>query len=626
MFKFTAGESLRVGLSVSLLGAAVLAQSPPNPSPAPKTNRPAAVKPAPTRAAVQTEGKESAGPAEEGAEARKLLTRTAIDQLDLILEDVKQIDNLSISLPIARSLVAKLMRYKMERCRELLNYLYDKAERQVEGNLSRMNDDTVKYSHHTHLRGIINIASSFDQALAQQFIERLSESKAFTQVLNKSEGTFSAAKEMVSANPQRAVAMANQATGEQFTVWTLEFLGQLRLKDPALARNYINALLQNMETRKFPTVKELFLLSPYILVSKNVPFYDPATGRLGLVYNMDYGTGLEKVQVDPELAVRYLRLCASLMLQPERYLEMYGPLRASEYDDLMFIDTVLLPAMRTWLPAAVDPLVERRTVLLSSLNPNLRVAAGDAVTSFTTNRDTPIPTADDLIQRAESVQSNPARKNKLFFDAARSATSKKDYPKAMELVGRISDTTLRTQAREFIAFDIARDELAAGKFDEARNWIREDSDPVRKGYLLTLIATSLTEGGNRNPQKVAELLSEVSNLASSLSPGTERLAMLAGIASIYARFDAAQALEYLSRCAETVNGAEKIDGSLTVNRALSLDQSYYGQKLYQSPLTITDAISKLSREHFTSLLTIVRTLSNPVVRAKAMLSTCEGII
>ncbi|MDX2032947.1 MAG: hypothetical protein SF339_19880 [Blastocatellia bacterium] len=628
MVKFTAGESLRVVLALSLLGAGVLAQQAPK-TPTTKTARPATTgKAAPTRTAAPTEGKESAAAvaAEEAAEARRLLARTAIDQLDLILEDVKQIDNLSIGLPIARSLVAKLMRYKPERCRELLIYLYDKAERQVEATQDRLSDDTIKYGHHIHLRGIISIASSFDQALAQEFIERLAESKAFSQVLNKSEGTFSAAKEMLNANPQRAVTMASQATGEQFTVWTLDFLGQLRLKDPALARNFTFSLLQSMETRKFPTVKELFLLSPYILASKNVPFYDPTTGRLGLVYNTDYGKTFDKVQVDPELATRYLKLCVSLMMQPERYLEMYGPLRASEYDDLMFIDAVLLQAARTYLPAAVDSLVERRTVLLSSLNPTLRRSAGDAVTSYSTNRDTPIPTPDDLIQRAESAQGNPGRRNKLFFDAARAAASKKDYPKAMELIEKISETTQRTQAREFLSFDIARELLTAGKLDEARNWVREDSDPVRKGYLLTLIAASLTEGGNRNPQKVAELLSEAASLAAGLSPGAERFAMLSGIASIYARFDAPQALEALNRCAETVNGAEKIDGNLTVNRVLYLDQTHYAQKLYQSPLTITDAIGKLSRDHFAALLTIVRTLSNPVVRAKALLSTCEGVI
>ncbi len=619
MTKFMVGESLCAILTLSLAVGPVAAQS--------------VKKPAPTRTAapVQTksskETKEAAAAREEAAEARKMITLTAVNQLDLIVEDVRQIENLTIALSIAKPLIAKLAPHRPDRCRELLTALYDRAEKQVEGSLDQLEDDAVKYGHHIHLRGIINIATSFDPALAEKFIDRLEESKAFSKVLNRSEGTFSAARELIGTNPQRAVAMANQATGEQFTVWTLEFLGQLRISNPEMAGAYALSLLQNLETRKYPTVKELFLLSSYFLVSRSIPFYNAATGRIGQVYNSDFSKIAENLKVDPELARRYLQLCVSLMMQPERYLEIYGPLRASEYDDLTFINAVLLPATQQYLPAAVESLIERRTVLMASLAPGARGLAENAVSAYTTRRTTPIPTPEELIQRAEEGQTLPTgQRSKLYFDAARAAVSKKDYPRAMELVGKVEDARLREKAREFISFEIAQAELRAGKHDEARNWVREDSDRVRKGYLLTLVAASLIEKGPREAQKVNELLSEVNGLAIPLPSGTEKFAMLAGIAAVYAQFDSTQALEYLRRCAETANNAEKLDANLLVGRTFQIEQANYALRLYGSPLALGDAIAKLGRDHFPPLLTIAQTFSNPIVRARAVLSTCSGVI
>src|SRR5262249_14638475 len=155
--------------------------------------------------------------------------QTALEQLTYVIDDLKQLDDLQASLPLARAVVKKLAPYRPERCRELLENLFERSLEQLEKK-DKTSSQESGYTDRQHLRTLISMAAGSDAALAQKFVERIAAHKQSTQALDKTEASYFLAKELVNTDPRAALAIAERMTSERFTLQALEFIGSLRSK------------------------------------------------------------------------------------------------------------------------------------------------------------------------------------------------------------------------------------------------------------------------------------------------------------------------------------------------------------------------------------------------------------
>ncbi len=553
--------------------------------------------------------------------------QAAREQLNLLVDELKQIDDLRRSLPIVELVVKKLSPQRPDRCRELLESLFAKFEDQLEQQEKKSGNKNIRYFEEMNLRSLIRIAGKFDAGLAQKFIEISTSNKRYSQLTSKSDASFSLAKDLINDDPNFAVSVANQAIGEQFTTKSLEFIGSLRNKDQALAKAYLLTLMRSLEMRKYPSVNELLLLYSYIFLSKKVPYYE-TDGRLYSLMNVMYGDQLERQTIDLDLARQYLRLSIKILLQQERYF--VTPPLADAKSDLTFINFIL-PLVIQHTPSLVDALSERKSAIGASLDPAARTSSEGMVEHFQASQKSNNVNEkfnDDVGEQIEKGSYAQERKDQLYYEAAQQAVEAEKFATALDLAGKISVSKLREKAKNFILFDIAQKEISDGKIEDARHRIPEMSDLLIKAYILTLSAIAYIENKNQSKdlQRANEILVEVSGIASDLSPGLEKLSILSGISAAYSRYDTGLALEYLSRSIQIAEKMEDFKGDLGINQVLQLNNFRYIKTPYLNNLTLYEALANLGRRDFNTAISEARRIRNPIAKAKAIVCVCEPIL
>lgn len=580
-----------------------------------------AEKPA-AESAAKPDAKPDARPANKDDDGRLALARKALAGLDDLVVDFKQLETLSNGLPLVRTLVKHLAPTQPERCRELLEKLFDTAERQAERDEAKLKAGGAS-EHQSNFRTLISMAASFDAEFARKLLDRFNENKKLVPVMDKSESGYFLAKELLNTDLQRAAAVANTLASEAFTTRALEFIGGLRAKNPQLAKAYLNTLLLQLAARRYPSINELFLLHSYVFLSNKLPIYVPEAGRLAFRQNVDYGKSFDGLTVDAELAKRYLQFGLKLLLEQERYLDGQAWDKADPRGDLLLLDYALLPGAQQYLPEAVEPLTQRRGVLLGFLDPAAQAAAQKSVAAVAEAKQNQ-PNDGDLLKQAEESK-DPERKDQLYYQAAQRALKEHDYADALALVEKMSARNSRT-AREFVSYEIALLELGDGKVEEARRRFADDSDLARKAYGLSQLALVYLEGKNKDLSRAADTLNEVASLAAKLDPGVEQTLVLAGSAAVYARYDGVRALETFRAFVAAANKAEKFDGGNFLSRFLKLNNFYYGHYLYRDKLLTAEVYARLARNYFDVLLLEAKSLNHPLAKAAAVVTLCQSVL
>jgi hypothetical protein len=574
------------------------------------------------------------------APAVDTLATVAINQMEYVVEDLKGVDNLSDSLPIAKSITKMLAPHNKELCKSLVESLFDKLMKTIEGAKARPangNDSSNnRYSYQRDLQNIVSIAAIIDPELSRSYISRFANMENSSAIASKSDMSLSLAKDLIAEAPGRAVAIAESSIGEEVSPRSLEFLGCLRQKDPEIAKKYFLSLLHNLGSRKSASVNELFYLYSYVTLSKRIPV--SVSGQVRLLANVDYGEGLEKLDVDAGLMREYVKVAAGIILAEER-VSLYSLNASTGVDagsDLAFIDMALLPSMKDLtgdpIPALFNSLTDRKKALAAMLDPEFYRKIKESADRF----NAPPATASDNTQAGDGKEStcreggeqySQSGRDQICFDAAQRLVGKKKYAEALDLLDKLSSSALKSRARGIILFQIAQAEIQDGRPEEARRRILEDSDLAKRAYVLTQIASYYLEkdGKPEAIRKVEDTLIEISNIAAGLSPGIEKVAVLGGMTVILSKFDKARASDFLGSCAQAANDAENFKGDSAINKFVPINGFYYGLSLYKD-FSFSDAFACSGPEYFDQTLAAARGLNDKLARAIAVTAACDKIL
>lgn len=562
------------------------------------------------------------------------LEQTAVGYLDSAIDELREVEDLAARITLSEEIIKLLVKRKPARCRQLLDSLFETASQTTQG--SGKGEAAAQSSSRDAIVRIVKLAASFDNKLAGSYAERYARLGE-----DKSSGELNAlpsravtglylqlATELVEKNPALAVSVADRSLGGGVLPATLLFIETLRVKDVQLADRFSLSALQSIQARHGTDINELFLLYSYVFSPLRVPLIVPEVG-LAVQQIPALGKVARERQVDPALAGEFLRLTSQTMLNPERYTVHRPELVAGALGDLYFLN-LIEPQVARYQPSLAASLAKQQTFLLQGLVPEQRQAAQTGAEKWNSPGQETQQKAGDtgsleaLLRRAEAL-SNPAQKDQLYYTAANLAVQAKNFDLASQIVEKVSEPS-REAARQIIAFEIAQAEIKDGELERAEQRARRDTDPVRRAYLLTLIADTLLSGRSRDAARAAEFLQQVEQIAAKLESNQERFATLTGAAAAYLRFDDQRAAELLREAIQVANKGEGFTGDTVITRSLKVGNFSFFYRMYDTSLSFTHILRQQGHKNFNVTLTDVLSVKSRVARLKALIALCGGVL
>lgn len=555
--------------------------------------------------------------------------------LDSIIDELREIKDIEARASLTETIVKVLAKRKPDRCRQMLNSLFDEALQMQEAKVA--DDDPQNLILDSTIRKIIQIAASFDRQLAQSYIDKYTKeqdsnntaARSNTRSLTATEMFLKVAGELIEQDPVLALTVAERAVKAAVPPEALTFLGMLRKKDRTLADRFLASALRSIEVRGGTDVNELFLLYSYIFSPLQVPRVRPE--GLALLQLPEYFRVAESYPVNLVSAKQYLETVTRIVTNAARY-DPANPkqLVAGAAGDI-FLVNIIEPYIATYAPFLTQSLLAQRYLLTNYLQAEQRNETQEQLERWTNlhsranpSSENKLENVDYFLQWAEQI-SDPKRKNQLYFRAAAVAVREKKFDQALEIVEKMS-IEYRDQAKQLMSFQIAEQFARDGQLEKAEQLARRNSDLTQRACIFTLIANSLLNDTSRDVGRASEFLSEAEQLAQKLDKQEEKIAVLFGAASVYSRFDSARASDLLRDAIKAANKVETFAGDIRINRTLNIGGFSFFYPLYSNEFSLAGVVSRLGRINFNGTQFDVQLLKSRVARLRAIVALCTAVL
>jgi hypothetical protein len=558
------------------------------------------------------------------------IRQDAISTANRVIDELGEIEDLHARVALAEKIVELLHKARPDRCKKMLNSIFDdavaqKAEKSKSGSTSTV--DSI-------IGRVIGAAGRIDLELADRYIQTLSDlknddSKPENHDLHSATLYLTIATDIIRSNPSLAITVATRALVTGIPPQTLVFLASLRDHDPALANRFLITALQSWQKRGGKEVNELLLLYAYVFS----PLRVPTISSHGIsVFNIPaYSAVAKNYPPDPALATQFLTTVIDVLSNSDRYFPGNAEALVAGVEGDVYTLNILEPLIAIHLPNKLQLVAARRNTLSNYLQGAQREATlasmerwNNSPKDFGSKSGVNDGNLDYLVGLAEKA-SEPKRKDQLYFRAALAAVRLNKYEVALNLIDKISVENA-PKAKEFIRFDMALSYLKTQQPLEADKLARADEKLVRRAYVFTLIADQFATGKQQSTSRTLQYLDEIDSLAAKLSDERERLSVLIGIGSVYARLDQIRASEILQRTIKTANRVTDFVGDSAIQNVLEIGGFYFDYSLYSDGATIFDLIQRLSTNSYYSTLQDIRSLKNTTLRLRATVSLCSAVL
>jgi hypothetical protein len=226
---------------------------------------------------------------------------------------------------------------------------------------------------------------------------------------------------------------------------------------------------------------------------------------------------------------------------------------------------------------------------------------------------------DDLLSEAWKVK-DPVKRDDYYLMVAESASNKGDTDKALDIIDKVSDLTLRQEARGYFYFSSALRAINGKRYDSARKLTENVEVIDERLYLLSTIASrSIKEG---NAQLATSTLSEAMTLAQSDIAAAAKCRNLALLADTYFHIDVDRCFDIAAAAAMSIDRADTYDPEQT-NLVRKLKFKTVAER--KSPVKVSGydlgkTLTNLSRKDFDRVITIINSIKSPKHRLLFMIS------
>jgi hypothetical protein len=552
------------------------------------------------------------------------IRQDALSTADQVIDQVSEVDDLRSRVALAEKVVRVLVKSRPERLRKMLNTLFEDA---IALGTDSPKTKSAPLDLDAIVGRIIQTAALIDVELARSYINVVSNLKAKDGAAKKDSNAsilyLRIASELIRSNTSLAIEVAAKSLANGVSPDTLLFLASLREVDIRSANQFFIAALRSCGIRGAKDINELLLLYSYVFSPLRVPTV--VSQKIGVLNIPGYSDVVQDHPVDADLARQYLEVLVNNLMNPLRYNAGNIEALAQGVEGDFYALNIIEPWVASYQPTKTSAIAEQRNIVTSYMRSSQRESAFSAADLWKNSpRDlnsTSGTTVEYLINKAETA-ADPKRKDQLYFRAALMAVRLKKYETASAIVEKIS-ADYSDKAKQFIRFEIALQKIKTHQFLEADRLARMDNVLARRAYILILISDEVIQ---EDSSRALQYLDEVQHLVESLSDEKEKLAVLIGAASVYARLDTVRASEILQQIIQQANKMENFVGDSTISNVLEIGGFYYDYSIFSNDFNMFDLIKRLTVGSYYATLHDIRSLKNLTLRLSATMALCSAVI
>jgi hypothetical protein len=197
----------------------------------------------------------------------------------------------------------------------------------------------------------------------------------------------------------------------------------------------------------------------------------------------------------------------------------------------------------------------------------------------------------------------------------------------MEIVGRISDLTLRGKMKSWINYNATEKAIGEKRFDDARQYALGVDETDYRAYLFFQIAEKVFSNNDRDRGR--ELLEEAARRAVEAEDTQEKIKVLCAIADLYLKIDQDRSFSLAEAAVRAANKipADKlnlVEGGSRMIRTLSYSGGTRSSILNVGGFDVRKVFSRLAGYDFDLSLALARAIENKSVRCWAMIAVAES--
>lgn len=292
--------------------------------------------------------------------------------------------------------------------------------------------------------------------------------------------------------------------------------------------------------------------------------------------------------------------------------------RLAEPGQMWLALTRLEKQVQTNLPDLYDVAVQARDRLYTLLNPPTQ----KRVTSTIAGDERPKRTFDELIEAAEKRR-NPDDRDREIALAAIQTSRGEPLEKVLNVIDKISDTTLRASVLNWFYFFGAQSRITDKNLDEARKYATKVTELDLRAYLFSRIAEeSIKEAGDQTQAR--ELLNEIGDAAMKAPKTIVTARALLALANLYAKIDVNRGIEELGNAVKTINAIESPDFSQQFTMMKLEGKTFGSFASFPTPgFNPENAFSEMGKVDFDSSLMQATTFTDKSLRALTTLAVLE---
>jgi hypothetical protein len=344
---------------------------------------------------------------------------------------------------------------------------------------------------------VLTLAAKRDRLLAEEFLQKLKadqqESKAEPSENNlwgpeASEKRLGLAKELLNTGDiKRALQFADPVLGSP-TISTLEFLTQLRDKDPAAADQRYAAMLANTGGNLLADANTISLLSSYVFTPHTYVYFDTEGSPS---YSM-MRSSFPPASVAPQLRLAFFQTAAGVLLGPQPPAEQ-DPSTTGIAGKYMVLKR-LMPLFEQYAPKEITDAMRGQFEALNTLvSDDVRQSENEWIQKgIKPEKQLLADQEHSLLDQIEHAKTSDER-DEIYFKLALLALNKDDI-KARDYVSKVEESGFRKQAQAWIDWGLSVSAIKKKKIESALELTRNgELTHIQRVWLLTQTAKLLAK-------------------------------------------------------------------------------------------------------------------------------------
>lgn len=480
-------------------------------------------------------------------------------------------------------------------------------------------------------REVLKLSARHDRTISEEFLEKLKPSAETANTTPRTTDPLSgrpdeaisqrleAATELLKVgDTERALEFARPAL-TFVTVGTIDFLSDLREKNPNAADSLYATFLVNSATNPDADANTVSVLFSYIF---SPHLYITFSGS-GVSSSQRSSTVIPET-VTPELRTTFFQSAASILLRP---LPPPGQLDQSStgLDGKYLVIKRLLPFFEQFAPAQmVEPLRGHLNALNAIVSDSARRRDDESISKGLKPEQPVAEREQALLDRIDRAKTS-AERDSLYIQLAFLASNRGDM-RARDFVGKVEQSQLRSQLQAFIDSSLANVFVEKKLTDQALDLIDKGDLPhIHKVWVMTESAKILAKTDRNKALDLVDLAIDEARRLDPTDPALPRA--LFAVANAIKAIDRSRVWEATFDAVKAANSAEGFtgeDGELVV-KFQSKGQASLRNKSVED-FDLNGIFSYLALEHYDRAVELARGFQAEGPRAIATIAIAGAIL